>query len=89
MWRSDIRTRLRILSQITHSAIKLSFSLIISLTFIFNPRVPDLQDPVLAARLVQGGEPVIRGVAVHARAQQVRVMMSDPGDLDKRKELHN
>ena len=54
-----------------------------NLTFILDPRVPDLQDPVLAARLVQGGEPVIRGVAVHARAQEVRVMMSDPGDLNK------
>ena len=55
-----------------------------NLTFILDPRVPDLQDPVLAARLVQGGEPVIRGVAVHARAQEVRVVVSDPGDLDKR-----
>ena len=55
-----------------------------NLTFILDPRVPDLQDPVLAARLVQGGEPVIRGVAVHARAQEVCVMMSDPGDLEKR-----
>ena len=56
-----------------------------NLTFILVPRVPDLQDPVLAARLVQGGEPVIWGVAVHPRTQEVRVMMADPGHLHKMK----
>ena len=59
--------------------------LIISLTFILNQCVPDLEDPVLAAGLVQGGEPVIRGVAVHPRAQEVRVMMSDPRNLHEMK----
>jgi len=47
--------------------------------FILHQSVSDLQDPVLTAGLVEGGEPVIWGVAVHPRTQEVRVMMADPG----------
>ena len=49
------------------------------LTLILGVGVPDLQDPVLTARLVEGGEPDVRGVAVHARGQEVGVRVSDPG----------
>ena len=54
-----------------------------NLTFILHQSVSDLQDPVLTAGLVEGGEPVIWGVAVHPRTQEVRVMMADPGHLHK------
>ena len=52
---------------------------VIGLTFIFGVGVPDLEDPVLTARLVEGGEPRVGRVAVHARGQQVSVGVSDPG----------
>ena len=51
------------------------------LTFILHESVPDLQDPVLAAWLVEGGESVIWGVAVHPCGQEVGVMVADPGYL--------
>ena len=48
------------------------------LTFILGVGVPDLEDPVLTARLVEGGESDVRRVAVHPRGQQVSVRVSDP-----------
>ena len=44
-------------------------------------RAPDLEDPVLRAGLVDGREPVLGGVLVHAQGQEVGVPVADPGDL--------
>ena len=44
-------------------------------------RAPDLEDPVLRAGLVDGREPVLGGVLVHAQGQEVGVPVTDPGNL--------
>ena len=48
---------------------------------ILSARVPELQDPVLTAGFVKGGEPQVRGVAEHPRGEEVGVAVPDPGHL--------
>ena len=55
---------------------------------ILSAGIPELQDPVLTARLVEGGEPDVRRVAVHPRGQQVGVRVSDPGHRQVAEILH-
>jgi len=56
-------------------------------TRVSDLRILDLERPVFTGWLIDRPETLVAGISVPADGQQVNVSVSDPGDLERQKEI--